>query len=140
MLSQIREDPPLALEPDLPTPLMQWMDGKDMKIVVEFAMNDSRQQIAAARTTKFIEIKDIICTQCCATSDQLILWWMGQEMKDDMTVGDAFGWRAMLETTLHCADRDQRADRGLKRSRSSGVDLSSIRGVDLCSILHPPSK
>ena len=116
------------------------MDGKDMKIVVEFAMNDSRQQIAAARTTKFIEIKDIICTQCCATSDQLILWWMGQEMKDDMTVGDAFGWRAMLATTLHCEDREQRADRGLKRSRSSGVDLSSISGVDLCSILHPPSK
>ena len=79
----------------------------------------------------------VICRSSCATREQLILWWMGEEMHDEMTLGDALGWRAVVETTLHCEDREQRADRGLKRSRSS---RSPCRGVDLCSVLHPSSK
>ena len=139
MSAQIGEDTLLAIDRDPELPWTQWMNSREMKIVVEFAMNDCRQQIAATRTTKFIEIKEMICRTCCATTDQLILWWMGQEMQNDMTLEDAFGWRAFVETTLHCEDREQRADRGVKRSRSR-VDLSSISGVDLCTTLHPRSK
>ena len=145
MSSQVQEDTPLVGDVDPPFPWTQWLDASEMLIYVEFAFSDIRQKIAATRKTKFGEIKETICKSTCARSGQLSLWWMGDEMQDNNTLEDAFGWRLALETTLHCEDRQQRVDRGLKRSRSSrspgrGVDLCSIRGVDLCSILHPRSK
>ena len=73
MSSQVQEDFLLVVDHDPPLPWAQWLDSKEMKIFVEFAMNDSRQQISATRTTKFSEIKEIICRMCCATSEQLIL-------------------------------------------------------------------
>ena len=137
MPSLPQEDTLLALSTDAPVPWAQWMNEQPWKIWVGFAINDSRQKIEATRKTTFGEIKKIICETSCGDGGNLILWWMGEEMHDEMTLGDALGWRAVVETTLHCEDRELRADSGLKRSRSS---RSPGRGVDLCSILHSSSK
>ena len=94
------------------------MKQQPWQISVEFAFSDARQKIAATRCTKFSDIKQMICQKSCGDPAKMILWWMGEEMRDEMTLGDAFSWRAAVETTLHCEERADR-DRGLKRSRSS---------------------
>ena len=99
-------------------PWAKWMDDQEWKIYVEFAMNDTRQKIAAARTTTFGQIKDIICRSSCAPRANLTLWLMGEEMQDEMTLAEAVGWRLTLETTFHCEDRELQAVRGVKLPRS----------------------
>ena len=103
-----------------------------MPIYIEFAQNDDRQKITLTRRNTFRDIKNVICRSCCTTADNLIIYWMGDEMQDDVMLADVVGWRDACSTTFHCEDRELRADRGVKRSRSS---RSRGSGCDLASIL-----
>ena len=101
------EDPPL--------PWADWLKQQPWQIWVEFAFNDARQKIAANSCTTFGEIKIIICQNSCCDPAKIILWWMGEEMRDEITLADALSWRrAAATTTFHCT---QLPDRGVKRSR-----------------------
>ena len=118
MSTLLQESTLLASSADPPLPWAQWMDDQQGKIYVEFAINGFRQKIAATRTTTFGQIKEIICSSSCAAPSNLILWWMGEEMQDEMTLAEAVGWRLTLETTFHCEDRELQAVRGVKLPRS----------------------
>ena len=91
------------------------MKRQPWQIWVEFEFNDARQKIAATRCTTIGEIKCMISKNSCCDPAKLILWWMGEEMRDEMTLEDALSWRrAVATTTFHCT---QLPDRGVKRSR-----------------------
>ena len=100
---------------DPPSPWADWLKRQPWQIWVEFAFNDARQKIAANSCTTFGEIKIIICQNSCCDPAKITLWWMGEEMRDELTLADALSWRrAAASTTFHCT---QLPDCGVKRSR-----------------------
>ena len=112
----LREDPSVG-SADEPLPWTEMLNNQLMQIYIEFAQNDDRQKITATRRTTFREIKEVICRSCCTTPDKLIIYWMGDEMLNDMMLADVVGWRDACSTTFHCEDRELLAARGVKRSR-----------------------
>ena len=142
----VRDDPavgvadevhPIVVVADEVLPWAEMLDKQLMQIYVEYNQNDEREKINVTRRHTFLEIKTIICRSCCTTPDKIILYWMGDEMQDDAMLADVVGWRTATSTTFHCEDRELRADRGVKRSRSS---RSRGSGCDLASILLSSSK
>ena len=153
----VRDDPavgvadevhPVVVVADEVLPWAEMLDKQLMQIYVEYNQNDEREKINVTRRHTFLEIKTIICRSCCTTPDKIILYWMGDEMQDDVMLADVVGWRDACSTTFHCEDRELRADRelredewradrGVKRARSS---RSSGSGCDLAKILLSSSK
>ena len=70
-------------------------------IMIEFSCNDRMQMLELEGQTKMLEIKEIICADCCWKPSSTVLWWMGKELPDESTIEQEFGWRWGVQTTLH---------------------------------------
>jgi len=87
-------------------------------VFLEYKENDGVDEVKILASTTSYQIKESICRKMCGHPAGTILWWMGEELADDMEFGEMFESRADSIVTLH-------VDRGPRPLGQYWVPISS---------------
>ena len=88
---------------------------ENYKIHLESRENDGRRELVIPGDRTIRHIKEIYCEGICASPDDIILWWCGEDLADDLVIEQELGWRDDLITTFPVEDRALHGDRLRRR-------------------------